>query len=186
MFHLHLSGVFTRQRCDDILAQAKALGFETAKVNFYGEQRLMTDIRKNSRLEWDNVELANELAHTLQKAAGSQFPFVIGDLPYVKPASHLRVYRYEPGDYFKPHRDGKFRQDPFITRVTVLVYLNDAEGGETVLMPGGGADPEQYIRIEPKAGDVLMFQHEIWHEGRPVTTGHKYVLRTDLFYEMRP
>jgi prolyl 4-hydroxylase len=184
MFHLHLPGVLTPERCTDILAQAEALGFETAKVNFYGEQRLMTDIRRNSRLEWDNERLANELGDAVRTAAGDQFPLTFDGMPYVKPASHLRVYRYEPGDYFKTHRDGKFKQDGLLTRMTVLAYLNDTEGGQTILMPDGAGQPDKFIEIQPHIGDVLMFQHEFWHEGRPVTSGLKFVLRTDLFYRI--
>lgn len=184
MFYLHLPGVFTPTRCAEILAQARERGFEPSKVNFYGEQRSMASVRNNSRLEWDNVELARELGAAVQKAAGAQFPVRFADMDYVGPAEHLRVYRYEPGEYFKPHRDGKFRQDGLITRMTVLAYLNDTAGGQTVLMPEGPGAPEAFIEIQPRTGDILVFQHEFWHEGRPVTEGEKFVLRTDLFYSV--
>jgi hypothetical protein len=32
----------------------------------------------------------------------------------------------------------------------------------------------------------LLFVHERKHEGAPVTSGRKYVLRTDVMYESRP
>jgi predicted 2-oxoglutarate/Fe(II)-dependent dioxygenase YbiX len=184
MFYLHLPCVLDPLRCSEILAQAQAIGFETSKVNYYGEQRLMTDIRRNERLEWDNEALARELGDALKQAAGAQFPASVDGMPYVGPASHLRVYRYVPGDYFKTHRDGKFRQGGLLTRVTVLAYLNDADGGETVLMPEGPEQPEKFVAVTPRAGDVLLFQHELWHEGRPVQAGNKFVLRTDLFYQI--
>jgi hypothetical protein len=171
-------------RCAEIRSQAQAMGFETSKVNYYGEQRRMTDIRRNERLEWDNEALARELGDAVRAAAGELFPESVEGMPYVEPASHLRIYRYVPGDYFKTHRDGKFRQGGLLTRITVLAYLNDADGGETVLMPEGPDQPEKFVEIQPRAGDVLMFRHELWHEGRPIQSGEKFVLRTDLFYRI--
>lgn len=49
-------------------------------------------------------------------------------------------------------------------------------------MPNGFGKPETFIHIHPKAGDILLFEHPAWHEGRPVNSGEKYVLRNDVFY----
>jgi hypothetical protein len=38
------------------------------------------------------------------------------------------------------------------------------------------------LRITPAKGMGLLFHHPILHRGDPVTTGHKYVLRTDVMY----
>jgi hypothetical protein len=32
----------------------------------------------------------------------------------------------------------------------------------------------------------LFFKHERWHEGAPVRSGRKYVLRTDVLYKALP
>lgn len=185
MFYLHMPSAVSAERCAEILAQAQARGFEAAKVNYYGTQRSMAHVRNNSRLEWDNAELAQELGAAVRRGAGERFPVVFEGMPYEGPAEHMRVYRYEPGQYFKPHRDGKFRAGALITRMTVLLYLNDTEGGQTLLMPAGPGEPQAFVEVQPRAGDVLMFQHELFHEGRPVTAGLKYVLRTDLFYRIQ-
>jgi predicted 2-oxoglutarate/Fe(II)-dependent dioxygenase YbiX len=97
-------------------------------------------------------------------------------------ASHFRFYRYRPGQYFKPHRDGAYQDGQKESLVTALFYLNDADGGETVLMPYGLRQAWAHRPILPRAGDALLFEHRVWHEGRPVNSGEKYVLRTDLFY----
>jgi prolyl 4-hydroxylase len=52
-----------------------------------------------------------------------------------------------------------------------------------VLMPYGPREQWAYRAIAPKAGDALLFEHRVWHEGRQVNSGEKYVLRTDLFYQ---
>ena len=60
--------------------------------------------------------------------------------------------------------------------LTVMVYLNDVpSGGETEFQPSG-------FRVIPKAGTVLVFQHDLLHQGAEVLNGTKYVLRTDVMY----
>ena len=41
---------------------------------------------------------------------------------------------------------------------------------------------KQVACIKPKQGQVLIFEHQQLHEGAPVLTGQKYVLRTDVMY----
>lgn len=75
------------------------------------------------------------------------------------------------------HFDGAFvRDDHEQSLVSFLVYLNDGfEGGETVF-------PQIVRTIVPRAGMALLFQHRVLHEGAPVRSGVKYVLRSDLMY----
>jgi len=49
-------------------------------------------------------------------------------------------------------------------------------GGETVFQ-------EQFDRtVVPRAG-MAAVQHKLRHEGRPVVSGTKYALRSDVIYE---
>jgi prolyl 4-hydroxylase len=182
MFHLHLKSVFSPHFCERVIADARQLGFQAATVNNYGEQKTMTHIRNNERLEWDNPVLARQIEAAIQGAAADAFPYVIEDQSFVQANSHLRVYRYEPGQYFKPHRDGHEFRNGFESWVTVLCYLNDTAGGETILMPRSVRYPDDWITITPQVGDVLLFLHDFVHEGRPVVSGEKFALRTELFY----
>lgn len=61
------------------------------------------------------------------------------------------------------------------------VYLNggDFEGGETTFYDDEG---NEQCRIRPYAGLVVLFDHDILHEGSPVRQGRKYVLRSDIMY----
>jgi hypothetical protein len=38
------------------------------------------------------------------------------------------------------------------------------------------------IDVVPRTGMALLFQHRVWHEGCEVTSGVKYVLRSDVMY----
>ena len=60
--------------------------------------------------------------------------------------------------------------------MTLMVYLNDIfEGGETVF---------NETTIKPQKGMALIFHHTLVHEGAAVTTGRKYVLRSDVMYDV--
>ena len=85
-----------------------------------------------------------------------------------------RFYRYAIGASFSEHEDEPWKPDP-MTRslLTVLAYLpaGGCVGGETVI------DGEIVQAID---GRVVVFDHGLLHEGRPVERGHKLVLRSDV------
>ena len=70
--------------------------------------------------------------------------------------------------------------------MTCLLYLNDDfRGGATAFhqLPRSTRPITEPIVVVPRAGDALCFRHEWLHEGRPVESGRKYVLRSDVFFE---
>lgn len=89
---------------------------------------------------------------------------------------NCKLYRLNPtSSAIAPHRDTDFvTPSGFLADWSVLVYLTDAyEGGETIF---DGVTVCPHLR----AGSVLMFPHNLLHEGRPVLSGEKIVLKTDL------
>ncbi|MGC4046428.1 MAG: 2OG-Fe(II) oxygenase [Armatimonas sp.] len=92
----------------------------------------------------------------------------------------FRFYRYEPGQRFAPHFDGSYRRENGEeSYVTLLLYLNnECEGGQTRIEV-----PEGTYEVQPETGLALLFLHRLLHEGAPVTSGVKYVLRTDIMFE---
>lgn len=187
--HIHLKNVLTDQECDALIARGDAVGWTPAAVNSYGTQVMLPRVRNNDRVEFDDTDLAKALQERLLDVLGDQFPHSLGagtkfQVDFQEAGSHFRMYRYVPGQYFKCHKDGSHQIGELESEITVLFYLNDADGGETVLYPHGPqqADWSQQV-ITPRKGDVLMFNHNTWHEGKPVNSGEKIVLRTDLFYK---
>ncbi len=89
----------------------------------------------------------------------------------------LRCYRYQPGEYFRPHFDGVFvRARDERSHLTFMVYLNDTEaGGDTVF-------PARALRITPRAGMALLFNHHVLHESTTLERGVKYAVRSDIMY----
>jgi predicted 2-oxoglutarate/Fe(II)-dependent dioxygenase YbiX len=178
-----LPGVLTPDECRAVIATGEAAGFEAAAVRTSGGPQMMEGVRNNDRIVFDDPALARLLWERVRehvppevegaRASGLYQPF--------------RLYRYDPGQRFKRHKDGSEMTDTGErSRFTFLVYLNaDCEGGETVFSDytfENGQGTRHEITATPEAGMGLVFKHERWHEGAPVIVGRKYVLRTDVLY----
>jgi hypothetical protein len=96
----------------------------------------------------------------------------------------FRFYRYDVGQAFRLHYDGSFERSTFeASCLTFMVYLNDGfTGGETAFYEHDGTPR---VRVAPEQGMALVFEHRQLHEGAPVESGRKYVLRTDVMYGFR-
>ena len=98
----------------------------------------------------------------------------------------IRLYKYERGQRFGPHVDESKRLGGGArTEYTVLLYLNDEglDGGETVFYRAHGG--REQLRVKPRAGCALVHAHGarcLTHEGAEVSSGVKYLLRTDVAY----
>lgn len=190
-----VDGVLTKEECEAWMAEMEGGGhpFEPAKINTGVGEVLAPETRNCSRLYVDNDK---EKLGMLWDRIRPTFP-TWDDEQYGKPQGlnpRLRVMRYEPGQYFKPHYDGNY--DGIEGRVsywTLQVYLNDAfEGGDTVFYKSSGVvgweDTEEgvenllKVRVRPKQGSVLIFDQELYHEGAEVTKGTKYIVRTDILF----
>lgn len=91
---------------------------------------------------------------------------------------NIRIYKYEKGMSFGKHvDDSNVVPGLGVTRMTVLIYLSDCQGGATRFEPG--------VAFQPAAGAVLLHVHGnmcLEHQADPVRSGTKWVLRTDLVY----
>jgi 2OG-Fe(II) oxygenase superfamily len=103
--------------------------------------------------------------------------------------SNIRIYRYDEGTFFGPHYDSSTRDavTGYTSYWTLLVYLTGVEdgvqGGETVFYEGRD---EKEIIVSIERGLALLHRHGgsdcLLHEGRTVTKGAKWVLRSDLMF----
>lgn len=165
----------SEEECDQLIAQAEAIGFEEAKVNIDGGQKMMKMIRDNERILYtDQV-----LAFRLWKRLRSYIRPVIGNSYAIGLNEMFRFYKYSPGQRFKMHRDGKYqRNETEFSYYTFMVYLNDDyEGGQTRFESGEF--------VAPKKGLALIFEHSLKHEGARLQSGNKYVLRSDVMFKQR-
>ncbi|HEY4376866.1 MAG TPA: 2OG-Fe(II) oxygenase [Acidimicrobiales bacterium] len=91
-----------------------------------------------------------------------------------------RFYRYGLGAAFSEHEDEPWRPDPRRrSLLTVLAYVpcGGCDGGETVV-------DGEVVRVVD--GRVLVFDHGLLHEGRPVEQGSKLTVRSDIVAQPGP
>lgn len=122
----------------------------------------------------------------------------------------FRVYRYVPGAEYRCHIDGAWPpsgilpDDTYVydaspkdkrqsSLYTFLVYLNDEfEGGETTFfLPAAREGTLNGYPVRPIMGGVAIFPHgdpnrAVLHEGTGVRKGAKYVIRTEVEYDVDP
>lgn len=162
-----------RDECDALLAVAVAVGFSPVRSEGpwkgpCGHE--LRDGRDQQRAAIDDEALARLLWGRLNHLLGAQGRGAAGL------NERLRFYAYEAGQAFPPHTDGHYRSDVAQSALTLLVYLNDGfTGGETVFL-------DDETTVAPSTGAALLFPHARWHEGRPVRSGRKVVLRTDVMF----
>jgi prolyl 4-hydroxylase len=164
---------WTPEACDDFIFKTEAIGYEPATIETGSGQKVVTAVRNNNRVIYKDHELAGILWQQLKSFAPNQ----IGYSKAVGLNELFRFYKYQPGQEFKRHRDQSYiRSDGEASYYTFMIYLNENyEGGETNF--GNQV-------IQPKKGLVLVFLHNLEHEGKPVINGIKYVLRTDIMFRL--
>jgi len=172
-----LRNVFDEEECHEWIEFAEDEGFETAPISSGGGTLINPNVRDNLRCtmlnhEWAELVWENILEYIPDMEDGRS-PIGINEF--------FRVYRYDEGHFMSTHQDFSYQRPDSdeCSVLTALIYLSDDfQGGETIIYPGG----EKELVIEPELGMILFFEHELWHEGNPVLSGQKYVLRTDVMY----
>lgn len=162
------------EECNAFIAKSEAIGYSPATIETEKGQKIVTGVRNNNRVLYNDIPFAADLWQKLEPFA----PGSIGKSIAVGLNELFRFYKYEPGQIFKKHRDQSYiRNDTEASYYTFMIYLNDDyEGGETTF---------NNTVIKPKQGTALIFLHDLEHEGSVVKKGIKYVLRTDIMYRLQ-
>jgi hypothetical protein len=184
-------GVVTRllddRVCQRIIDAAEQYGFEIAsqvKNRFYAH-------RRNGRISINSPAIAKRLFETqgFQKMIREFGICEVDGMNIAGLNANIRLYRYELGDSFGVHVDESVKDESGrqISKFTLLLYLQAAEqGGETRFYPSADEKKEE-ISISPEKGLALIHAHGsrcLNHEGASVVKGVKYLLRSDLMYNL--
>ena len=162
----------TPTECDDLIIFSEQKGYSEADVGLSSGAKMMKNVRDNDRLIYEDRKLADDLGNKFL----SSKHFVVDGIAPLELNKRFRFYRYDSGQRFKRHIDGRVIIGNIESRVTFMIYLNnDYEGGETKF---------DHITIIPKKGLALCFIHEQKHESVAITNGVKYVLRSDIMYKI--
>lgn len=167
----------TAEECDALRVAAESAGMTASQVGT-SEHSYMDLASRVSRQAWiqhaDNAVAAKILAGTkglVQGCLGSDLQF-----------EQVQVVAYGEGGKYDPHYDGTECGDkcPDNQRLaTVLVYLNEPQGGGNTTFPKLG------VSIVPKKGKAVLFWvadpetrdlfEDTLHGGDPVTSGEKWI-----------
>ncbi|KAK7693685.1 hypothetical protein QCA50_003256 [Cerrena zonata] len=187
-----ISDLFSVEECKAFVKFIEGLPLELTPPKKRGEAE-----RVNHRISVASPEFAQTL-HNILLPHLPTFPYPASTrrnntskrLPHSL-NSNIRMYKYTPGQHFGPHYDDSVRDN--ITGAksewTLLIYLSGAEdgvkGGETVFYRDQRGKPREVITAPLSRGTALLHRHGnecLLHEGSPIISGTKYILRSDLMF----
>jgi prolyl 4-hydroxylase len=168
-----VENALSAERCAAYIQRFHAATPEQAPVITKNGTEVDLVVRNNARVMWDDDVESDGLVALVRATVPSTWngEQLVGGNP------RLRVYRYDPGEHHRAHWDTVVElPDGVASRLTLVFYLNDGFGG------GETEFPELKKTVAPTRGTALLFQHRILHAALGVTSGVKYVLRTDILY----
>ena len=184
-----IPGFLSPPECRELISAAEDRGFRSAELDY------PPSYRNNDRQVLNDPDLAARLLQRLRDVAPNDIDSLLPeDISKSWTLSgineRLRLCRYLPGQQFHLHQDGvHHRGADCRSMLTFMIYLTDGddfEGGDTSFYaagPSAGEDESNpVVRIRPRVGSLILFDHGIWHAGDEVTAGMKYVLRSDLLF----
>lgn len=167
------------EECADWIAHAEGIGFSEAPITTPFGFVSAPETRNNTRVMFDDVVRAKFLWERVEQFV----PKTRQGAKVVGLNERFRIYKYQPGQYFKWHVDGAFERNSHErSLITLMIYLNKVEKGGAIEFLGVPGVTE----VKPDTGLALLFQHHIKHQGAPVEAGIKYALRSDIMYRWTP
>ncbi|KYR00119.1 hypothetical protein DLAC_03269 [Tieghemostelium lacteum] len=166
-----LENVLSPSECKHMINEGERIGFG--------------DLQYYSRKYRDNQRI---LVHKNSTLASNYLAAPKGNWSLLGLNELWRLCKYTENGKFAAHFDGLYVKDK-ITRsfLTFMIYLNgDVDGGNTRFLSANieRAYGKVIARVEPKVGSVLVFQHDLYHDGDVVKSGLKYIIRSDVMYQL--
>ncbi|KAK8111733.1 uncharacterized protein PG998_008190 [Apiospora kogelbergensis] len=198
-----MKDMLSPEECRSIIASTESVGF-------LPDAPIRDDGSETSVLAHNVYWMVDQAFH--DKLWSRVKPFLPSQMDGRKARSinrRFRVYRYVPGAEYRCHFDGawppsginattgKYMWDASpadakqSSQFTFLVYLNDEfEGGETTFFTPSPVEGVMNAHpVRPTQGAIALFPHgeskgALLHEGTGVRSGAKYIIRTDVEYDV--
>lgn len=182
---LLIKAAFDTDFCDKIIEEKKE-SFKKAKTHY------PTSYRNNERQLLESKNLSTQLFQEVKNYIPQEIKIEgiskqeCGNWKLDGINERIRICRYLPNQYFNKHLDGvHFDSAIRQSKLTFMIYLNgseDFEGGRTLFF--NSKEDETIIgNYVPEKGDLMIFDHNLWHSGEMVLRGEKYILRSDIVYQ---
>ncbi len=173
-----LENVFSIDECKQLISLSEIAGYSTALIHSGDEAVAYPGYRDGDRVMIDD----KEFVRILESRIKSFLPQKFENRRFLEINERLRFLHYSGGGQFKPHCDSSYVRPDYTARtlITLQIYLNEGfDGGETTFLD---FDEEVRVAVVPKTGMILVFEHDLYHEGSLVRSGDKYTIRTDVLY----
>ena len=155
----------------------------------------LQEANKHKLSVFEHAPTIAKLWNRLERAVSPHISDFITNTRCGKPIGlnpRLRVLRYDASDedVFDPHFDATTKVDQSTSLLTVLIYLNegggnDFDGGETCFLDSKSTKlNETTAMVTPSTGAVVVFEHDLFHSSAPLKFGTKYILRTDILFQL--
>jgi predicted 2-oxoglutarate/Fe(II)-dependent dioxygenase YbiX len=201
-----LLNVLSQEECNRFIEVTEALGYlPDAAVS------LPRSVRHNYNATWVVDQQTDAMIWQRCQDLATDEKGYFGGKKALGLNARFRFYRYQAGDFFKPHTDGAWPASRVIDRklitdaypdrfsqMTVLLFLSDGfEGGETQFWvnkndssrPARSQKEVEWVNVKTPAGGALCFPHGVHplhclHSSEEILSGVKYIIRTDMLFEI--
>jgi predicted 2-oxoglutarate/Fe(II)-dependent dioxygenase YbiX len=202
----HLLGILTLAECQRMIDLTESLGYlQDAAVS------LPRSVRHNHNATWVVDALTGDIIWQRCQPLMSDDKGIFSGKKALGINARFRFYRYQTGDYFKPHTDGAWPGSKVVDRklltnaysdrwsqLSFLLFLSDEyEGGHTQFFvednnpsqPAQNRHQSRTVNIKTTAGAALCFPHGMHplhcvHGSEEIVSGTKYIIRSDILYEV--
>ena len=186
-------GFLDRETCEGLKAEARAGSHERAKIYEGGSDYVLNESRRSAVKVNVNAYAASVVRERLLSKC-EEFTLRFG--VEVRDCQEPTFLVYKPGDFFEPHRDYTENQNApdhvRRRRVSAVVFLNDESAGEAEVEYEGGSlafygllkDPRCRhigIPVRGKAGMLVAFRSDVYHQVSPVTKGERFTIVSWFF-----
>ena len=201
-----LLNVISNQECERLIALTESLGYlKDAAVS------LPRSVRHNDNVTWVVDEQTDGIIWSRCENSITDDRGIFSGKKPLGLNARFRFYRYQQGDYFKPHTDGAWPGSRVIDRqlltnaypdrysqLSFLLFLSDGyQGGRTQFFvsrdepfrPTREHDKTRLIKVSTPIGAALCFPHGMHplhclHSSEQIQSGSKYIIRSDVLFEL--
>ncbi len=201
-----LLNVLSTSECQHLIELTESLGYlPDAAVS------LPRSIRHNHNVTWVADQATTDILWRRSADLTNDNLDLFSGKRAVGVNARFRFYRYQQGDYFKPHTDGAWPGSMVVdnklianaytdrwSQLSFIVFLgDDYTGGRTQfylnkddpLQPARDSEPAIVINVRTPSGGVLCFPHGLHrlhclHSSEAIVSGTKYIIRSDVLFEI--